>query len=38
MDHLKSASWFWKRELRGGEGYWIEPREEDRLDLARWSV
>ncbi|MEP0191413.1 MAG: molybdenum cofactor biosynthesis protein MoaE [Erythrobacter sp.] len=37
MDHLKSAAWFWKRELQGGTWHWIEPRSEDHLDLARWS-
>ena len=37
MDHLKSDSWFWKRELRGGEWSWIEPRAEDHSDLARWG-
>lgn len=36
MDHLKSDSWFWKRELRDGVWTWIEPREQDRVDLARW--
>lgn len=36
MDHLKSDSWFWKREKRGGGWHWIEPREADRQDLARW--
>lgn len=36
MDHLKSDSWFWKRELRGGEWHWIEPRAEDYADKARW--
>ena len=36
MDHLKSDSWFWKRELRGGRWHWIEPRDEDHADLARW--
>jgi len=38
MDHLKSDSWFWKREKRGGGWTWIEPREEDHSDLARWTV
>ncbi len=38
MDHLKSAAWFWKRELRSGEWQWIEPRDEDHADLARWAV
>ncbi len=37
MDHLKSDSWFWKREKRGGMWNWIEPRGEDHADLARWS-
>ena len=37
MDHLKSDSWFWKREKRGGTWNWIEPREQDRSDLARWG-
>ena len=37
MDHLKSAAWFWKRERRGGEWRWIDPREEDHADLARWQ-
>ncbi len=37
MDHLKSAAWFWKRELRGGNWNWIEPREADHADLARWN-
>jgi molybdopterin synthase catalytic subunit len=36
MDHLKSDSWFWKRELRGGAWTWIEPREQDHADQARW--
>jgi molybdopterin synthase catalytic subunit len=37
MDHLKSNSWFWKRELREGHWHWIEPRREDHADLARWG-
>ena len=37
MDHLKSAAWFWKRELRGGTWRWIEPRPQDHADLARWK-
>ena len=36
MDHLKSAAWFWKREKRADGWRWIEPRDEDRRDLARW--
>jgi molybdopterin synthase catalytic subunit len=37
MDHLKSESWFWKRELAGGTWRWIEPRPEDYADLSRWT-
>ncbi|MDE2412312.1 MAG: molybdenum cofactor biosynthesis protein MoaE [Sphingomonadales bacterium] len=37
MDHLKSDSWFWKREKRGGVWTWIEPRGQDHSDLARWD-
>ena len=36
MDHLKSESWFWKRERVGGVWRWIEPREQDFADLERW--
>jgi molybdopterin synthase catalytic subunit len=36
MDHLKSAAWLWKRELREGQWHWIEPRPEDHVDRARW--
>ena len=37
MDHLKSRAWFWKREQRGGQWHWIEPRAKDYEDLARWG-
>lgn len=37
MDHLKSESWFWKRELKAGAWSWIEPRSEDYRDLSRWD-
>lgn len=42
MDHLKCAAWFWKREKRAKENgesewHWIEPREQDAHDLARWQ-
>ena len=37
MDHLKSESWFWKREKVGGQWRWIEPREVDFADLKRWE-
>ena len=37
MDHLKSESWFWKREKAGGEWRWIEPRAQDFEDIRRWE-
>lgn len=37
MDHLKAASWFWKRERRADGWHWIEPRPEDHTALARWT-
>jgi molybdopterin synthase catalytic subunit len=37
MDHLKSESWFWKREKAGDVWRWIEPRELDFADLRRWG-
>jgi|SRR5579863_3284551 len=37
MDHLKSESWFWKREKSGGEWRWVEPRAQDHADLERWN-
>lgn len=37
MDHLKSDSWFWKRERRSGTWRWIEPRAEDHADISRWG-
>jgi len=36
MDHLKSQSWFWKREKTAKGWRWIEPRPDDMRDLARW--
>ena len=37
MDHLKSESWFWKREKTAAGWRWIEPRAADHADLARWQ-
>jgi len=37
MDHLKSESWFWKREKTGGTWRWVEPRAQDYEDIARWG-
>jgi molybdopterin synthase catalytic subunit len=36
MDHLKAATWFWKRERRADGWHWIEPRPDDHAALARW--
>lgn len=38
MDHLKSEAWFWKREKTAAGWRWIEPRDQDRIDLSRWSA
>ena len=37
MDHLKSDSWFWKREKVAGQWRWIDPRPDDYAALARWG-
>lgn len=37
MDHLKSESWFWKREKTALGWRWVEPRAQDRDDLSRWA-
>lgn len=37
MDHLKSESWFWKREKTAQGWHWVEPRDQDRDDLSRWA-
>lgn len=36
MDHLKSESWFWKREKTSDGWRWIEPRAQDYADIDRW--
>jgi molybdopterin synthase catalytic subunit len=38
MDHLKSESWFWKREQTAAGWRWVEPRAGDHADLARWRA
>ncbi|HRX38777.1 MAG: molybdenum cofactor biosynthesis protein MoaE [Parvularculaceae bacterium] len=38
MDYLKSEAPFWKKESRGGQTQWIEPRAEDFEDKARWNA
>lgn len=36
IDRLKTDAPFWKRELRGAEARWVEPRASDRDRAARW--
>jgi molybdopterin synthase catalytic subunit len=37
IDKLKSEAAFWKREDGAHGSQWIEPTEQDRKDLERWS-
>jgi len=37
MDYLKTKALFWKKEIRDGEEYWIEPCGDDYKDAARWE-
>ena len=37
MDRLKTDAVFWKREDTPAGSRWIEPRDEDYCDRARWS-
>lgn len=37
MDRLKCDAPFWKKETVNGKSQWIEPRNQDRSDLDRWS-
>lgn len=36
MDYLKTKAMFWKKEVRDNGEEWIEPRDEDYKDAARW--
>ena len=38
MDGLKSEALFWKQEERVDGTHWIEPTNDDRADLARWTA
>lgn len=38
MDRLKTEAPFWKREVRPEGAEWIEPREQDTSDRARWNA
>lgn len=36
MDYLKTEAVFWKKEVRDAGEAWIEPRDADYKDAARW--
>lgn len=36
MDYLKTEAMFWKKEIRKDSEAWIEPRDQDYNDAARW--
>ena len=37
MDYLKTEAVFWKKEICGRDETWIEPRDADYKDAARWK-
>ncbi|MEO1100262.1 MAG: molybdenum cofactor biosynthesis protein MoaE [Pseudomonadota bacterium] len=37
MDYLKTEAVFWKKETGPTGSTWIEPRDEDYADSARWA-
>jgi molybdopterin synthase catalytic subunit len=37
IDRLKTDAPFWKRETRGDEARWVEPRGSDSQAAARWD-
>lgn len=37
MDYLKSEAPFWKQETHNHTSQWIEPRAQDKDDIARWQ-
>ena len=38
MDQFKTRAPFWKKEEGPGGARWIEPRDQDHADLARWET
>lgn len=38
MDYLKTRAVFWKREVTNQGDSWIEPRDGDYADAARWKT
>ena len=37
MDYLKTEAVFWKKEETATGAHWIEPRDDDYADAARWT-
>jgi molybdopterin synthase catalytic subunit len=37
MDYLKSKAPFWKKEHGPDGARWVEPRDQDHVDLKRWN-
>ncbi len=37
MDYLKTEALFWKKEIRADGAAWIDPRDADYQDAARWK-
>ncbi len=37
MDYLKSKAPFWKKEHGPAGARWVEPTEQDHVDLKRWA-
>ena len=38
IDRLKTEAPFWKKETRGDEARWVEPRDRDDAAAARWKA
>ena len=38
MDYLKTEAVFWKKETTDDGATWIEPRQDDYQDAARWQT
>jgi len=38
MDYLKTEAVFWKKEDTETSSHWIEPRDSDYSDAARWTT
>ncbi|MEG3087321.1 molybdenum cofactor biosynthesis protein MoaE [Sphingomonas sp. PB4P5] len=38
IDRLKTDAPFWKRETRGADAHWVEPRDSDDVAAARWKA